>query len=216
MDTLAIIPARAGSAGIPDKNLQRVGGRTLLERAIDAARGAAVTRIVVTTDYADLAYPDVEVVQRPPELATGDGSYTVEDVERHVLAEVGEPDIIVRLFPTCPFRTSEDIDGCLDMLNDGTAVVSMTAPAEYPSTLVELWDGNIIRHLTADWCHPRQYWARRMVVNGAVYAAWCSAWRTAGGYFGPQTRGYYMPAERSWDIDTPFDLKVARLLAAAS
>jgi CMP-N-acetylneuraminic acid synthetase len=97
----------------------------------------------------------------------------------------------------------------------GQLVVSVTTASEYPSQIVEVC-GGWLRHASDDWRHPRQKWAGRRIVNGAVYAARLDAWRLAGGYFGRQTRAYEMPPERSWDIDTPFDLKVARLLAEAS
>ena len=52
--TTAIILARGGSKGIPRKNLQRVGGTTLVARAIETAL-AATDRVVVSTDDAEIA-----------------------------------------------------------------------------------------------------------------------------------------------------------------
>ena len=53
---IAIIPARGGSKGVPGKNLRRVGGRSLVERAVEACRAARlVDEVYVSTDDADIA-----------------------------------------------------------------------------------------------------------------------------------------------------------------
>ena len=74
MSSVAIIPARGGSQGVPGKNLRRVGGVSLLERAVRAARTARqVDEVYVSTDDSDIAYAaelaGAEVIIRPAELA---------------------------------------------------------------------------------------------------------------------------------------------------
>lgn len=218
MEILAIIPARKGSKGIKNKNLRKVGGVPLVERAVHAALASDVTRIVVSTDCPKTrellrdyrsSYA-IDIVERPETLA---GDYaSVEDVERHVIDEVGAPDMIVRLFSTCPFRDPHDINACVSIAKDAGAgaVVSVTDPTHYPSQDVDI-SGRAITHADEDWRHPRQHWRRRRIVNGAVYVAFVDYWNEHG-YFGPQTIAYEMPRERSLDIDTPFDLKMARAL----
>ena len=51
MGTIAVIPARGGSKGVPGKNLEQVGGLSLVARAVDAAkRSGVIDRIIVSTD----------------------------------------------------------------------------------------------------------------------------------------------------------------------
>src|SRR6185503_578849 len=56
MHVLAVIPARAGSKGIPGKNIRPLNGRPLLAYSVDAARESrTVTRVVVSTDDEEIA-----------------------------------------------------------------------------------------------------------------------------------------------------------------
>jgi len=71
---VAVIPARGGSKGVPLKNVAPIAGTTLLDLAIDSARGAAaITDIVVSTDHPTIAERararDVIVIDRPAALA---------------------------------------------------------------------------------------------------------------------------------------------------
>src|SRR4029450_8502333 len=73
---IAIIPARGGSKGVPGKNLRRIGGRSLIERAVDACRAARlVDAVYVSTDDAEIATTaeaaGANVIMRPAELSGG-------------------------------------------------------------------------------------------------------------------------------------------------
>jgi len=129
MHTLAIIPARGGSKGIPLKNLRRVAGRPLLAYAVLAARQSQrVDRVVVSTDDARIAAVardhGAEVVLRSAELAGDEASS--ESALLHamgVLEEAGNapPDILVFLQCTAPQLRPEDIDGTVDLVATGDA-----------------------------------------------------------------------------------------------
>jgi len=92
MRAVAVIPARAGSKGLADKNALRVAGVPMVVRAIGAVRsaGAAVERILVSTDSPAVSRlaldAGAEVVERPGELA-GDAA-GVESAARHALRVV--------------------------------------------------------------------------------------------------------------------------------
>jgi CMP-N-acetylneuraminic acid synthetase len=76
---IAIIPARGESKGVPGKNLRRVGGRSLVERAIDTCRAATlIDDVYVSTDDAEIATTaeaaGATVIMRPAELSSDTAS----------------------------------------------------------------------------------------------------------------------------------------------
>lgn len=122
---IAVIPARRGSKGIPSKNLQKVGGKSLIQRSIEHAQASKhVTRILFTSDcpiMREIAHAfGAETIARPPELATDDASG--DEVLVHALETIGcttrEPadHLTVFLQPTSPLRPPELIDQCVDGL----------------------------------------------------------------------------------------------------
>ena len=111
-EVVALIPARAGSKGVPGKNIRLLGGYSLLAWSIAASlKTKSIDRVIVSTDseeYATLARElgaDVPFL-RPAELS-GDRS-TDYDFVLHSLnwlrENSSEPDYIVHIRPTTPFR----------------------------------------------------------------------------------------------------------------
>jgi N-acylneuraminate cytidylyltransferase len=119
-----IIPARGGSKGVPDKNLQPVGGRALVTRAIEAARGAdEISVVIVSTDDDRIAEVAREIgatiVSRPHGLA-GDESSS-ESAVLHALEVVAAdqrtwPDVTAMVQCTSPFVLPGDIDGTVRLV----------------------------------------------------------------------------------------------------
>ncbi|MGN6409030.1 MAG: acylneuraminate cytidylyltransferase family protein, partial [Curtobacterium sp.] len=85
---VAVVPARAGSKGIPGKNLRAVAGRSLVRRAVESALAATtIDAVVVSTDgdaiAAEAVSAGARVVRRPPELSGDEASS--ESALLHVL-----------------------------------------------------------------------------------------------------------------------------------
>jgi CMP-N-acetylneuraminic acid synthetase len=192
---IAIIPARSGSKRVPGKNWARVGGKTLVERAVDCARAAFLAPIVVT-DAPDLCDGLlVGCVHEPPELA-GDAVPMV-DVLRWVLGRVdglAEREPVVLLQPTSPFREPRDVEACVEMVVKGgyDSVVSVVARNR------DMGDG--------DFAHLYER-------NGAVYVT-SKRLVNDGCVIGGHVGLYVMPERRSLDIDTPADMERAVAWAA--
>src|SRR3990167_8236315 len=104
---IAFIPARSGSKGVPDKNIAEIGGKPLLVRAIESAQRAGIDRIIVSTDsekYATIArQAGAEVLMRATSLA-GDKTSMAEVLRAEIPRIDPQPEIVVLLKPTVPFR----------------------------------------------------------------------------------------------------------------
>jgi CMP-N-acetylneuraminic acid synthetase len=153
---LAVIPARAGSKGILDKNIRSCNGKPLLAYSIEAALAAeSVSDVIVSTDseeYAAIAcrYGAKTPFLRPADIA-GDNSLDIEVFE-HVLRYLSEydavlPEIIVHLRPTHPIREPGQIDKMVQILRDNPYADSLRSVSLAPATPYKMWlfesDGSI-------------------------------------------------------------------------
>ena len=217
---VAVVPARAGSRGLPGKNLARIGGLSLVGHAVRAARDAGVEEVVVTTDGADIAAEARElgctVVDRPAELATGD-SRTVDAV-LHAVRTLALPDgtLVLLLQPTSPLRTGADVRAVLDRHAAGDVGTTLTgcAVGHHPLKQLLVDDAGTASPVRtwADLEAPRQQLPRALRPNGAVYVTAAGAMAAAGAVLVPPLAVVEMPEERSLDVDTAEDLAAARAL----
>lgn len=223
--TLAVVPARAGSKAIPGKNLADLGGRPLVAWAVLIARASTrADRVVCSTDddtIADAAKAAGAEVpfRRPAELAADDTpgiAPVLHAVRRIAEAEGAAPDVVVCLQPTSPFRTPADVDAALAVLEerDADAVVSVTEPGHHPAWMKRMDDEGRLTGLegTGDVPAVRQDLDPVYALNGAIYAARADVLLREETWYTDRTYGYLMPPERSLDVDTPWDLRLARLL----
>ncbi len=223
---LAIVPARGGSKGITGKNLARVGGRSLVVRALDAARRAkAVSDVFVTTDDDAIALEceraGVSVGYRRPAHLAGDETGMMEvvlDALDHYKGEHGQdPEVIVLLQPTCPFRCAEDVDGAWGVLCDGgfETVVSVHEMRESPyECLRENAEGYRMLAQSAGAVRRQDYQEDFYFINGAVYMARSEYVRREKVLFKEGESGlFHMDPLYGIDIDQPGDLLMAQALA---
>lgn len=231
-DVLAIIPARAGSKGIPGKNFRRINGtaQNITSLAVGCALAAGVP-VVVTSD-ADPVGPAWAClmasgcwIQRPPELATD--STPMLDVIRHVLEQIPGPEdqICLLIQPTQPLRKPEHLLKALEMMRDhrygqqGT-VVSITAVPETYHPAWGCWidelSGRVIpydpiRGMAAE----KRWWqipTRRQdikgtfyVRDGTVYAFRRSTVTTEGNIYGYYPLPLIIHPEETCPLDTMAD-----------
>jgi len=225
MSLLAIIPARGGSKGIPRKNLARVGGRSLVARALDAATLAeVVTDIFVTTDDDAIALEceaaGVEVrYRRPAHLASDEAGMmdvVLDALDRFKDENGQDPDALVLLQPTCPFRSSEDIEGAWGVLEEGgfDTVVSVHEMRESPYECVRENGDGYTMLARADGAVRRQdYQDDFYFINGAVYVARTEFVRCEKVLFREGETGlFHMDPLHGIDIDLPGDLLMAQAL----
>lgn len=225
MKTLAIIPARGGSKGLPGKNIRLLAGIPLIAYTIKAAQEAkTVDRIIVSTDDPEIAAiakeSGAEVpFLRPAELS-GDNATSI-DACLHTLGQAKEllgyhPGIVAFLQPTSPLRNGADIDAATKLMHDTGAdsVVSVRPVTEYPQWMKKMDDEQRISPLFEDMSKPipRQNLEKTYLLNGAIYLSTTSSLIDSYSFYGKDTRGFLMPEERSIDIDSPHDFLIAESL----
>lgn len=222
---LCTINARGGSKGIPGKNIRDLAGLPLIAWSIrEARRSAYLDRIIVSSDdEAILAVARAHGAEtpfvRPAELAR-DATPGVDPVLHAVKAvqEAGDApyDYVVLLQPTSPLRTVADVDGAIAQCLEGgwPCVISVTEPEKSPYYMFTMDQGGLMSPIIAqESFHTcRQTLPCVVAPNGAVYVADCAWLARTRSYLTPETRGYVMPRERSWDIDEPLDLEICELL----
>lgn len=222
---LALIPARGGSKGIPGKNLAPAGGRPLLAWTLDAARNSQfLDRTLVSTDDPAIAAAARELggevpFLRPAEISGDDASplLAIEHALAWLEREQGwRPDYIMLLQPTSPLRLTADIDAAcrlaIEKNADGVVSVTEASPHPYLTRTVGK-DGRLGDFLKLPGGYPRrQEFPAVHALNGAIYLGRREILVTRGTFYTDRTYAYVMPAERSLDIDTPWDLHLADLL----
>lgn len=216
---LAVVPARGGSRGVPDKNLAVVGGQPLVARAVRAALGARrVDRVVVSTDDARIAaaarQAGAGVVLRPADLA-GDTA-TSESALLHAVDEVTRttgwaPRVVVLVQCTSPFVTSGDIDAVAAEVVELRADSALTV-GPFHGYLWRTGPTNAVNH---DVGHRsrRQDRAQDLLETGAAYAMTVAGLRRHQHRFFGRIAPVEVDPARTLEIDDHHDLDRAQALA---
>jgi len=217
---LALIPARGGSKGLPGKNIRPLHGKPLIGWSIEAARASRhVTRVVVSSDdEAILAVARAGGAEtpfvRPKSLAQDDTPGI--DVVLHALDILPGFDWVVLLQPTSPLRTAGDIDAAIERCfeADAPACVSVCETGASPWWMFSLDAGGRMRSFLPSEQRParRQDLPALYALNGALYVARVDWLRQTRSFLTEETLAHVMPPERSVDIDTLFDFRLAECL----
>ena len=224
LHVVALIAARGGSKGIPRKNVAILAGKPLICWTIEAALSSThLHRVILSTDDEEIAAigtkHGVEVpFTRPAELS-GDQAGSL-GVALHALdwmeSQGNLPDYLLYLQPTSPLRTTSDIDGIIGLARERRpeAVVGISPAEPHPYYTRRLSTEGVIRPFIELAQPPvrRQDYPPVYCINGALYLNTPACLRQRQTFEPPTTLGYLMPLERSLDIDTPWQLRLADLL----
>ena len=125
-------------------------------------------------------------------------------------------DLIMLLQPTSPLRTAEDIDKAVELLffKKAKAIVSVCEVDHHPLWTNTLPDNECMKDFIRKEIinKNRQELPAFYRLNGAIYLAYCDYLKKQKSFFGKDTFAYIMPKERSVDIDSELDLKLAEIL----
>jgi len=221
MKLLGIIPARGGSKGIAEKNITLLAGKPLIEYSIEAAiHSNCFDGLVVSTEDQKISkiagnFPNVDIIDRPIELASD--TATSDSVIAHVIEEYRSRNTIfthlMLLQPTSPLRSVKDIESSWELYKKivPELLLSVSKPRmELHKAFLQKSDGFLSGLL-----FPEAPFMRRQdlpnvyIPNGAIYI--CSLESFDKNKCLPREfiYPYEMDIDRSLDIDTIDDLKIA-------
>lgn len=229
MKILAFIPARAGSKRIPNKNIKLLHGKPLIAYTIEAAKKSRhINRIVVSTNSEEIAavarnYGADVPFFRPDEISGVDS--TEMEFFEHALNwfienENYEPDLIVLLYPTSPFRKAESIDMAIeDMLRhpEADSLRSVKKCSEHPYKMWVVENGYLkpfVKNTEKRDMHTLSYHLLPEVYiqNASIYITKPSTIKNKRSPTGDIIVPFIMDEIESVDINTPVDFIFAEML----
>ena len=183
MSILAIIPARGGSKGIPNKNIACLAGQPLISFSIKVALDSnCFSDVLVSSDsdeilkYSKSLSDQVICVKRPEEFSTDEASTL--DAVRHAIdyyVATGQsaPDTVMLLQPTSPMRKIIDLKNACRIFyeSDKKSLVSVSLPIQHPTDFV-FKEGNSLKYCFARNSSKelrRQDFEEAWYINGAIY-----------------------------------------------
>ena len=229
--TIALIPARGGSKGVPRKNIRQLAGKPLIAYSIEIALSSSlVDRVVVSTEDDEIAeiarqYGAEVPFMRPAALAKDDSPewLTWQHAIRSLSpdADGSELEVLVCVPPTSPLRNVTDIDACITALlgSDADLVMSVKEAERSPYfNMVALDDhGYATLAMTAPNRIDRRQDAPQLYdITTVAYAARPEFVLRSDSMFDGKVKTVLVPPERTVDIDTELDLAFAEFLLTNS
>lgn len=220
MKNLIIIPARGGSKGLPGKNLMRIAGKSLIQRAIESTcQLDCGFDLVISTDSQEIADEAIRFgalvpFLRPDYLATD--SALISDVLTHLiktLAKAGqEYENMILLQPTSPLRTARHVLEAWTLYEqEQFTCLASVKPLHMPlNTLVLKNDSGLIKNFY-DLGGNRQETAELYQLNGAIYICKIETFLQTGRLVSDSCGIYEMPEADSIDIDSLTDFNEAQI-----
>ncbi|MFA4826209.1 MAG: acylneuraminate cytidylyltransferase family protein [Methanoregula sp.] len=223
---LGITLARGGSKGVPHKNIRPILGIPLIAYTIaEAKQSAFISRYIISTDDPEIQKVAIEYgadapFLRPAHLATDEA--TSLDAMKHTVewaeTEEGIPyDFVVELMCTNPMKITADIDAAIEKLikTGADSVIGVTKLNDHhPARIKKIVDDRIV-----DFCVPELSSRRQdlkpdaYIRNGSIYAMTRNVLMVKNARYGTtDSRPYYMPDERSVNVDSIMDFYIAELL----
>ncbi len=182
MRVIALVTARSGSKGVPEKNVRSIGGHSLLDWAINSSLKAhSISQVYLSTDsveYASIGKKSGALVPflRPKALASDTANDL--DVVNHFLSVIDErPDALVHIRPTTPLRDPSILDKAIEMFfskkDELTSLRSVHEMSESAYKSFEVNNNGFLSTIgsvkSGDNANlPRQAFPKTYVANGYV------------------------------------------------
>lgn len=219
MATIAIIPARGGSKGVPRKNVRLLADKPLIAHSIlDAQEATSVDFVYVSTDDDEIATVSAnygaQIVHRPPELANDTASsesaliHALEQLENQEI----NPDLLVFLQCTSPIRTGLDIDQAIAKLKAEKADSLLSVSPSHRF----LWEevNGVVQSINYDYRQRprRQDMNPQYMENGSIYLFKPWVLKETGNRLGGKIALYIMGEMAAMEIDSVYDFEMLNFL----
>lgn len=222
---VAVIPARGGSKGVPRKNIRLLAGKPLIAYSIETALASkSIDRVIVSTEDPEIAeiaikYGAEVPFMRPKELAEDDSPewLTWQHVVSSLQANGDNVEVMICIPPTSPLRAVEDVESCINLLEEGDAdlVFTIRTAQRNPFFNMIVLDSDGYAQLVLS---PTEKISRRQDappmydVTTVAYAVRPEFLLKSNSIFEGKVKTVLVPDERALDIDTEVDFKFAEFL----
>jgi CMP-N,N'-diacetyllegionaminic acid synthase len=215
MKVLVIVPARCGSKGFTNKNIAKVGGKTLLELAINVGLDCPLTDdIYISTDCKKYEKLGIKAGAkslglRPEKFAT-DKAKSVDGVIDLINKLDVQYDYLVLLQPTSPIREPLDIEKMMKLILDNNADASVSTfhlEEPHPYKLKSISNDGYIRSFIKETSSEisRQLLPKVYALNGSIYIVKISTLLQEKTFFPIKTIPYIMSTNINIDSEDDFD-----------
>ncbi len=225
---LAVIPARSGSKGLPNKNLIILNNKKLVGWPLEAALKTGICdRVICSTDSSEIAESAAEYgaevpFLRPVELALDETP--TSEVLLHAIEYFEKKseffDYILLLEPTSPLTTSEDIKLAFETIDKNIelsdSLVSITENISgHPdfSFKMSANSGIISSVNMTPWIHKRRQDIEKcFFIEGSLYISTIKSFKEKRSFIHDRTIGFIVPKWKSFEIDDELDLKIIEMI----
>lgn len=215
---IAIIPARSGSKGLPNKNILMLLDKPLVTYTIEAAlKSKKFERVIVSTDSLEYKYISekygAEVILREEALSsdTATSYMVIEDILKKT--KDIDYDYFILLQPTSPFRDEkhiiESIEEFENKYEEMDFLVSVVESSKSASLIKIIDKDKTLKNYDLDFSNYRRQNGKEYYPNGAIFIGKNEKYLEKKHFFGSKSLAYFMNKEDSIDIDDKLDFEVA-------
>ncbi len=224
MKPICIIPARAGSKSVPNKNIRLIAGKPLIYYTIKSALESKLfSHVIVSTEDKKIAsiakkYGAEVPFMRPRNLATD--KTPQEQVLLHAVKKLNSLGIDFEIFVyrdcTVPFIDSSDMNGAIELLKKSDCYSTCASIKAHPNPYFGMWEPNKEGFLkiskTTDKVISRRQDAPIVYIIDGLFVFWTKKFLKTRKCLTSKMLPYEISREHSHMIDFEFDFKVAELL----
>lgn len=221
---VALVPARAGSKGVPNKNLLLLGGRPLVSISVAAAvKSEAFSDVFISSD--SMAIVDAATSAgatftklRNPELAKDDSGIVEVAIDflQSEFSGTDMPDWLALLEPTSPLRKQQDLGKMASMVRnqfESDALVTFSQARQHPGFFHVVDEKGYVSRVTGNMIGNRQNQPKYLYPCGVAYFVRVEALMREETFYPQKTQAYLVPSVQSFEIDEPVDVAILNKLS---